>query len=102
MSKEMREQINKVKNWKQFLNENIQTGDLIRINFDMERDPDDGEYGYSIEKGTIGKVGSLINKDETREEEKVYYVKFLSKEGKIRTFGTLINEPLYTKVKENF
>ena len=33
MSKEMREQINKVKNWKQFLNENINIDDLELTNF---------------------------------------------------------------------
>ena len=32
------------------LNESYQKGDLIRINFDLEQDPDDGEYGYSVEK----------------------------------------------------
>ncbi|MCK9415309.1 hypothetical protein M0Q97_01470 [Candidatus Dojkabacteria bacterium] len=80
------------------LNESYQKGDLIRINFDLEQDPDDGEYGYSVEKGEIGEIRYLINKDETRETEKIYSVKFPNKDGKLRMYGTLINEPFYSKV----
>ena len=42
MSKEIREQINKVKNFGQFLNENFTKGDLVELKYDIEKNEDDG------------------------------------------------------------
>ena len=71
---------------------------LIRINFDIEKDPEDGEFGYYVKKGEIGEICSLLNKDEKIDSEKVYLLKFSKKDGIVRNFGTLINEPFYTKI----
>ena len=81
------------------VNGSYQKGDLVRINFDMEQDSDDGEYGFSIENGEIGEVIRQINSNETRETEKVYSIKFPVKNGKKRIYWTLLNEPLYSKVR---
>ena len=57
MSKEMREQINKIKNWKQFLNEQSLVGKKISINTDAVKTnlgkiiPDDNTiHGLTIDK----------------------------------------------------
>ncbi len=85
MSKEMREQINKVKNFGQFLNENFTKGDLVELKYDIEQDETDGEYGYSIDKGEIGRISYLVKSTENeRDENKVYMLKFSEKDGKQR------------------
>jgi len=69
---------------------------LIRINFDIEKDPEDGEIGYSVKKGEVGEICSLFNTDEKIDSEKVYLIKFSKKYGIVRKFYTLINEPFYS------
>jgi hypothetical protein len=77
MSKEMREQINKVKNFGQFLNENFTKGDLVKLKYDIKRNEEDGEYGYSIDVGEIGEIRYITPSTENeRDENKVYMVKF--------------------------
>jgi hypothetical protein len=68
---------NKVKNFRQFLNENITKGDLVELKYDIEKNEDDGEYGYSIDKGEIGEIRYVVPSTENeRDENKVYLVVF--------------------------
>ena len=95
MSKEIREQINKVKNFGQFLNENFTKGDLVELKYDIEKNEDDGEYGYSIDKGEIGEIRYVVPSTENeRDENKVYMVKFSDKDGKQR-FTQLTNRSFF-------
>lgn len=59
------------------LNENFTKGDLVQLKYDIERDEDDGEYGYSIDAGEIGEIRHIVPSTENeRDENKVYMVKF--------------------------
>jgi hypothetical protein len=91
----MREQINKVKNFGQFLNENFTKGDLVELKYDIEKNEDDGEYGYSIDEGEIGEIRYVVPSTENeRDENKVYMVKFSDKDGKKR-FTQLTNRSFF-------
>jgi len=95
MSKEMREQINKIKNFGQFLNENFTKGDLVELKYHIENNEDDGEYGYSIDKGEIGEIRYVVPSTENESDEnKVYMVKFSDKDGKQR-FTQLTNRSFF-------
>lgn len=63
----------------------IVPGDKIVLDFDIERNPDDGEYGYSVDAGEIGEIRYLLKSSENNsDDDKQYMVRFSDKEGKKR------------------
>ena len=79
------------------LNENYNNGDSVKLKYDIEQDDTDGEYGYSIESGEIGEIRYLVRNDE-RDENKIYMVKFSDKDGKKRYIQ--LTQQSFTKVKK--
>ena len=75
--------------------ENYLKGDLVELKYDIEKNEDHGEYGYSIDKGEIGEIRYVVPSTENeRDENKVYMVKFSDKDGKQR-FTQLTNRSFF-------
>ena len=92
--------MNVLNNFDQFLNENFKKGDLVELKYDIEKDEDDGEYGYSIDKGEIGEIRYVVPSTENeRDENKVYMVKFSDKDGKQR-FTSFNIDDVFTLVRK--
>ena len=60
-------------NKKEFLSR----GDLVKLRSDIDRNDDDGEYGFSINKDEIGEIRYLVNQNENPDYyNQIYMVSF--------------------------
>jgi len=70
---------------KSMTKENFIEGDLVELKYDIPQNEDDGEYGYSINKGEIGEIRYVVLSTKNESDENiVYMIKFPDKDGKRR------------------
>ena len=72
--------LNTFEGYNNYLKETFKKGDMVKLTIGLDKDPDDGEFAYSVEDGEIGRITRVV-REETDVELPIYSVKFEPQNG---------------------